>query len=81
MRRIFGSKRQELTGGRRNSSNEEIHNLNAAPHIVRVIKLRSMRLAGHVQRMEEMENTFIILAENLEGKRPLEDLVTDMKRA
>jgi hypothetical protein len=50
-RRIFGRKRDEVTGGWRKLHNEELHGLNSSPSIVRVIKARWMRWAGHVARM------------------------------
>ena len=51
LRRIFGSRREEVTGDWRRLHNEEINVLYSSPNIVRVIKLRRMRWAGHVARM------------------------------
>jgi hypothetical protein len=51
LRRIFGTKRDELTGGWRELHNEELHNLYSSPSIIRIIKSRRMRLAGHVARI------------------------------
>jgi hypothetical protein len=51
LRRIFGPKRDEVTGGWRKLHNEELHGLYSSPSIVRVIKARRMRWAGHVARM------------------------------
>jgi hypothetical protein len=48
LRRIFGPKRDEETGGWRKLHNEELHNLYSSPSIIRVIKTRRMRWAGHV---------------------------------
>jgi hypothetical protein len=48
LRRIFGPKRDEVTGGWRKLNNEELHGLYSSPSIVRVIKARRMRWAGHV---------------------------------
>jgi hypothetical protein len=48
LRRIFGPKRDEVTGGWRKVHNEELHDLYSSPSIVRVIKARRMRWAGHV---------------------------------
>jgi hypothetical protein len=47
MRRIFGPKRDEVTGGWRKLRNEELHNLLYSPSIMRMIKSRRMRWAGH----------------------------------
>jgi hypothetical protein len=52
LRRIFGPKRDEMTGGWRKLHNGEFHNLYSLPSIIRVIKSRMMRLTGHVARME-----------------------------
>jgi hypothetical protein len=54
-RRIFGAKRDEVTGGWRKLHNEELHNLYSSPSIIRMIKSRRMRWAGHVARMGEAE--------------------------
>jgi hypothetical protein len=51
--------------------NEELHNLYSSPSIIRIIKLRRMRLAGHVERMREKKNAYRILVGKPEGKRPL----------
>jgi hypothetical protein len=51
LRRIFGPKRDEVTGGWRKLHNEELHNLYSSPSIIRMIESRRMRLAGHVTRM------------------------------
>jgi hypothetical protein len=69
--RIFGPKRDEETGVRRKLHNEELHNLYCSPSIIRMIKSRRMRLAGHVARMGEKRNAYRILVGKPEGKRPL----------
>jgi hypothetical protein len=51
LRRIFGSKRDEVTGGWRKLHNEELHNLYSSRNTVRIIKFMRMRWAGHVTRM------------------------------
>jgi hypothetical protein len=51
LRRIFGRKRDEVTGGWRKLHNEELHNLYSFPSIIRMIKSRRIRYAGHVTRM------------------------------
>jgi hypothetical protein len=71
LRRIFGSKRDGVTGGWRNLHNEELHNLYSSPSIIRIIKSRRMRWAGHVARMGEKGNVYRLLVGKPEGKRPL----------
>jgi hypothetical protein len=51
LRRIFGPKRDEVTGVWRKLHNEELHDLYSSPSIIRIIKSRSMRWEGHVARM------------------------------
>jgi hypothetical protein len=51
LRRIFGPKRDEVTGEWRKLHNEELHDLYSSPNIIRIIKSRRMRWAGHVARM------------------------------
>jgi len=53
LRRIFGTRRNEVTGEWRRMHNEELSDLYSSPNIVRVIKSRRMRWAGHVARMGE----------------------------
>jgi hypothetical protein len=71
LRRIFGPKRDELTGGWRKLHNEELHGLYSSPSVVRVIKARRMGLAGHVARMGEVTGAYNILVGRPEGRRPL----------
>jgi hypothetical protein len=71
LRRIFGSKRDGVTGGWRKLYNKERHNLYSSPSKVRIIKSRRMRWAGHVARMGEKRNVYRLLAGKPEGKRPL----------
>jgi hypothetical protein len=54
LRRIFGPKRDEVTGGWRKLHNEELHGLYSSSSIFRVVKARRMRWAGHVARMGEV---------------------------
>jgi hypothetical protein len=77
IRRIFGPKRDEVTGGWRKLHNEELHNLYSSPSIIRTIKSRRMRWAGHVACIESKRNAYRILAGNLGGKRPQENLHVD----
>jgi hypothetical protein len=51
LRRIFGPKRDEVTGSWRKLHNEELHNLYSSPSIIRMLKSRRMRWAGHLARM------------------------------
>ena len=53
LRRIFGPKRDEVTGEWRKLHNEELNDLYSSPNIVRVIKSRRMRWAGHVACMDQ----------------------------
>jgi hypothetical protein len=71
LRRIFGPKRDEVTGGWRKLHNEELRNLYSSPRIIRMIKSTRMRWAGHVARIGEKMNAHRILVGNPEGKRPL----------
>jgi hypothetical protein len=68
--RIFGTKRDEVTGMWRKLHNEELHNLHSSPSIIRIIKLRRMRWAGHVARIGEKRNVYMLLVGKPEGKRP-----------
>jgi hypothetical protein len=58
LRRIFGPKRDRVTGGWRKLHNEELHNLYSLPIIIRMIKSRRMRWARHVARMVEKRNVY-----------------------
>jgi hypothetical protein len=71
LRRIFGPKRDLMTGGWRKLHNEELHNLYSSPNIIRMMKSRRMRWAGHVARRGEKRNACRILVGKPEGKRPL----------
>jgi hypothetical protein len=55
LRSIFGPKRDEVTGGWRKLHNKELHGLYSSPSIIRIIKSRRMRWAGHVARMGKRE--------------------------
>ena len=69
--RIFGPRRDEVTGEWRRLHNEELSDLYSSPNVVRVIKSRRMRWAGHVARMGEERGTYRVLVGKPEGKRPL----------
>jgi hypothetical protein len=70
VRKIFGPKREE-DGSWRKMHNDELHDLYSSPNIVRVIKSRRMRWAGHVARMGEGGGVYRVLVGRSEGKRPL----------
>jgi hypothetical protein len=65
LRRIFGPKRDEVTGKWIKFHNEELNNMYSSPNIVRVIKSRKMRWTGHVARMGEGRGVYRILVGNL----------------
>jgi hypothetical protein len=71
LRRVFGSKRDEVTGEWRKLHNEELKDLYCLPNIVRVVKSRRMRWARHVARMVEGRGVHRVLVGKPEGKRPL----------
>jgi hypothetical protein len=71
LRRIFGPKRDEVTGEWRNLHNEELNYIYSSPIIVQMIKSRIMRRAGHVERMRESRDGYRVLVGKPEGKRPL----------
>ena len=71
LRRVFGPKRDEVTGEWRKLYNEELSDLYSLPNIVRVVKSRRMRWAGHVSRMGEGRGVHRVLLGKPEGKRPL----------
>jgi len=71
LRRIFGSKREEVTGERRKLHTEELNDLYSSPKIVWVIKSRRMRCVGHVVRMGEGRGVYKVLVGKPGGKSPL----------
>ena len=71
LRRIFGPRRDEVTGEWRRLHNEELNDLYSSPNSVRVIKSRRMRWAGHVARMVEERGVFRVLVGKPELRRPL----------
>jgi hypothetical protein len=68
LRRIFGPKRDEVTGEWRKLQNEELNYLYSSPAILRVMKSRKMRWAGHVARMGEGRGVYRVLVENLKER-------------
>ena len=77
LRRIFGSRRDEVTGEWRRLHIEELNDLYFSPNTVRVIKSIRMRWAGHVARMVEESGVYRVLVGKPEGKNHLGDLGVD----
>ena len=71
LRTIFGPRRNEVTGKWRRLHNVELNDLYSSPKIVRVIKSRRMRWAGHVTRLCEERGVYRVLVRKPEGRRPL----------
>jgi hypothetical protein len=70
LRRIFGPKRDEVTGEWRKLHNKELYALYSSPNIIRVIKSRRLRWAGHVARVGERRCADRVLVEKPKGRRP-----------
>jgi hypothetical protein len=71
LRRIFGPTRNEVTGEQRKLHDGELRYLYSSPDIIRQIKSRRMRWAGHVARMGEGRNVYRVLMGRPEGNKPL----------
>jgi hypothetical protein len=71
LRKVFGPKRDEVTGEWRKLHNEELNDLYSSPNIVLVIKSRRMRWAGHVACMGEGRGMYRVLVRKPEGNRLL----------
>jgi len=71
LRKVFGPKRDEVTEEWRKLHKEELSDMYSLPNIVRVVKSRRMRRAGHVARMGEGRGVYRVLVGKPEGKRPL----------
>jgi hypothetical protein len=71
LRRIFGPKRDEVTGEWRKLHNEDLHNVSSSPDIIRQVKSRRMGWAWHVARMGEERKVYKVLVGKPEGKKPL----------
>jgi hypothetical protein len=69
--RRFGPKRGEVMGGWRKQYSEELHNFYSSPSIIRMMKSRRMRWAGHVARMGEKRKAYRLFVGTPKGKRPL----------
>jgi hypothetical protein len=77
LRRIFGPKRDEMTGDWRKLHNKVFHNLYSTPYITTTIKSRKMRCLGYVARMSKMTKACKILVGRRERKNHSEDLSVD----
>jgi hypothetical protein len=71
LRKIFGPKKDEVNGEWRKLHNEDLLDLYFLPSIIRIIKSRRMRWAGHAARMGEKRNAYRLLVGKPGGKRPL----------
>ena len=71
LRKIFGAKRDEITGEWRKLHKAELHALYSLPNIIRNLKSKRLRWAGHVARMDQSRNAYRVLVGKHEGKRPL----------
>ena len=71
LKKIFGPKRDEVTGEWRKLHNEELNDLYSSPNIIRVIKSRRMRWLGHVARMGERKGAYRVVVRKPEKNRPL----------
>ncbi|KAJ4432127.1 hypothetical protein ANN_20743, partial [Periplaneta americana] len=87
LRKIFGAKRDEVTGEWRKLHNVELHAFYSSPDIIKNIKSRRLRWTGHVARMGEYRNAYRMLVGRPEGKRPLgrprrrwEDIKMDLRK-
>ena len=73
LRKIYGPKRDEMTGEWKKQHNEELHGLYDSLDVVRIMKLHRLRWVGHVARMGEKRRLYSILVQNSEGKYHWED--------
>jgi hypothetical protein len=69
--RVFGPKRDEVTGAWRKLHNEELRDLCSSPSIIRIIKPMRMSWTGHIARMWEKRNAYRLFVGKPDGKRPL----------
>jgi hypothetical protein len=77
LRRIFGPKRDVVTGEWRKLHNKELHDMYSSPSTIRIIKSSRMRWAGHVARMGEKRNAYRLLVGKPEGTRPCRKTKTE----
>jgi hypothetical protein len=71
LRKMFEPNREEVTGELRKMHNGELQNLYSSPDIIRQMKSRRMRWAGHMARMGEGRNLYRVLVGKPEGENPL----------
>ena len=71
LRKIFGAKRDEITGEWRTLHNAELDALHSSPNINRNLKSRRLRWAGHVARLEQFRNAYRVIVGETESKKPL----------
>ena len=71
LRKIFGAKKDDITGEWRKLHNAQLHVLYSSPNIIRDLKSILLRWAGHVARMEQSRNAYRVLVGKPEGERPL----------
>jgi hypothetical protein len=79
LRRIFGPKKDEVSGDWRELHNEELHNLYSSSNTIRIMKSRTMRRAGHVAQMGEKRNAYRILVGKRTLRRPRRKWVDNIK--
>ena len=79
LRRIFGPRRDEVTGEWRRLHNKKLNDLYSSPSIVRAIKSRRMRWAGHVARMDEESGVYRVLLGKPGGRRPRHKWVDNIR--
>jgi hypothetical protein len=68
LKRVFGAKKDDVTGGWRKLHHGKLRDLYSAPSIIRIIKSRKMRWAGHIARMGEKRNAYRLLVEKPDEK-------------
>ena len=68
LRKIFGAKKDEITGDWRKLQNAKLHALYSSPNIIRNLKSRRLRWTGHVAHMEQSKNAYRVLVGKLEGE-------------
>ena len=68
LRKVFGAKKDKITGEWRKLHNVELHALYSSPNIIRKLKSRRLRWAGHVTRMEQSRNAYRVLVGHLKER-------------